>query len=224
MSHNTEPDEVRSVLMQHGIPNILVESVEKATRILEMRSTAFVLLDMELEGAETFLDNVATGFYDPPPYLLVTSAFLGSTARTAILNRGADVCLEKPLDAKEVLAAVNAALRRSARFIRGPAKLAPCIIRGDLSIDPLRRIVMIEKRSVKLTPKEFDILYFLASYPGFVFSKEQIYEYVWNDDAQFATTSVFDHISALRKKLGLSAKDTRYIETVFGTGYRFVAR
>lgn len=198
--------------------------MEKAARILEVRSTAFVLLDMELEGAETFLDAVATSFYDPPPYLIVTIASLESAARTAALNHGADICLIKPLDAQEILAVINAVLRRSTRFTRGPVKLAPCIVRSDLSIDPLRRTVIMEGRSVKLTAKEFDILYFLASYPGFVFSKDQIYEYVWNDDSQFATTNVFDHISALRKKLGLNAKDTRYIETIFGTGYRFTAK
>ncbi len=140
------------------------------------------------------------------------------------MNHGADVCLEKPLDSREVLAVINAALRRSSRFVKGPEKLAPCLVRRELTIDPLRRTVIMEDRLVKLTPKEFDILYFLASYPGIVFTKDQIYEHVWNDDSQFATTNVFDHISALRKKLGLSSKDARYIETVFGTGYRFVAK
>ena len=96
--------------------------------------------------------------------------------RTKILNRGADICLEKPLDEREVLAVINAVLRRSARFVRGPVKLAPCIVRKDLSIDPLRRTVIMEGRQVTLTSKEFDILYFLASYPGIVFSKGQKFE------------------------------------------------
>ena len=215
---------MRDVLSYHGIPSTLVEDVKKAIHNLESRSTAFLLLDLELEGAEAFLDEVVAGFYDPQPYLLVANTFFDSTMRTEALNRGADICLEKPLDAQEILAVINAVLRRSTRFTRGPVKLAPCVVRKDLSIDPLRRTVIIEGRSVELTSKEFDILYFLASYPGFVFSKDQIYEYVWNDDPQFATTNIFNHISALRRKLGLSAKDTRYIETVFGTGYRFVAK
>ena len=198
--------------------------MDKAIRKLESRSPAFLLLDLELEGAEAFLDEVVSSFYDPPPYLLVTSTFADSAMRTKILNRGADACLEKPLDEREVLAVINAVLRRSTRFVRGPVKLAPCIVRKDLSIDPLRRTVIMEGHQVTLTSKEFDILYFLASYPGIVFSKDQIYEYVWNDDPQFDTTTVFSHISALRKKLGLGPKDTRYIETVFGTGYRFVAK
>jgi len=217
-------DEVCSALSDNGIPNTFVTDVKKAIRCLESRSTAFLLLDLELEGAETFLDEVAAGFYNPPPYLLVVSTFPDSVARSKVMNRGADICLDKPLDTQEILAIINAVLRRSSRFVKGPEKLAPCLVRGDLSIDPLRRTVIMENRSVKLTPKEFDILYFLASYPGYVFTKEQIYEHVWNDDPQYATTNVFDHISALRKKLGLSTKDTRYIETVFGTGYRFVAK
>ena len=215
---------MRSVLSDNGIPNTLVSDVKKAVRSLQSRSTAFLLLDLELEGAEAFLDEVAAGFYNPPPYLLVISTFPDSTARSKVMNRGADACLEKPLDSHEVLAVINAALRRSSRFVKGPEKLAPCLVRGDLTIDPLRRTVIMENRPVKLTPKEFDILYFLASYPGFVFTKEQIYENVWNDDSQYATTNVFDHISALRKKLGLSIKDTRYIETVHGSGYRFAAK
>lgn len=219
-----QSEKVCSVLSYHGIPSTVVEDVEKAIRKLESRSSAFLLLDLELEGAEAFLDEVVSSFYDPPPYLLVTSTFADSAMRTKILNRGADICLEKPLDEREVLAVINAVLRRSARFVRGPVKLAPCIVRKDLSIDPLRRAVIMEGRQVTLTSKEFDILYFLASYPGIVFSKDQIYEYVWNDDPQFDTTTVFSHISALRKKLGLGPKDTRYIETVFGTGYRFVAK
>ena len=213
-----------SALSYNGIPNTLVTNVKNAVRCLESCNTAFLLLDLELEGAEAFLDDVAAGFCNPPPYLLVLSTFPDSAARIEILNRGADICLEKPLDTQEVLAVINAVLRRSTRFVRGPEKLAPCIVRKDLSIDPLRRTVIMENRLVKLTPKEFDILYFLASYPSIVFTRDQIYEYVWNDDPQFATTNVFDHISALRKKLGLSTKDTRYIETVFGTGYRFVAK
>ena len=97
----------------------------------------------------------------------------------------------------------------------------PPIKHKGLSIDPLRRQVSIDGRQVTLTVKEFDILHLLASYPGIVFSKEQIYEHVWNDDFRFTTTSVSDLISSLRKKLGLNARNNQYIQTVHGAGYRF---
>ena len=81
----------------------------------------------------------------------------------------------------------------------------------------------MRNQPVYLTVKEFDILHLLASYPGIVFTKSQIYERVWQGDFKFATTSVSDQISSLRHKLGLNARDGRYIQTVFGLGYRFAA-
>lgn len=132
--------------------------------------------------------------------------------------------MEKPVDAEEVLAVINAALRRAERLaqMEGPFPSAPQIRHGELSIDLLRHTVTMRDEPVSLTVKEFDILHFLASYPGIVFTKSQIYERVWEEDFKFASTSVSDHISSLRQKLGLNAKDGRYIQTVFGVGYRFV--
>lgn len=119
----------------------------------------------------------------------------------------------------------SAALRRAGRLaqLEGPFPSAPQIRHGELSIDPLRHTVTMREEPVSLTVKEFDILHFLASYPGIVFTKAQIYERVWREDFSIASTSVSDHISSLRQKLGLNARDGRYIQTVFGVGYRFVA-
>ena len=130
--------------------------------------------------------------------------------------------MEKPLDLEEVLAVINAVIRRAERLAKPkPLHAAPPIEHKGLFIDPLRRHVNMNGQSISLTVKEFDILYLLASYRGIVLSKMQIYEQVWNEDYQFATTSVSDHISSLRKKLGLSARDNKYIQTVHGAGYRF---
>ena len=86
----------------------------------------------------------------------------------------------------------------------------------------MRRSVSIGGKPVELTAKEFDILHLLASYPGIVFSKAQIYERVWNEEYLYPSTSVSDLISSMRRKLGLNPKEGRYIQTVFGSGYRFV--
>lgn len=191
---------------------------------METRTSAFLLLDLDLEGADLFLDSVITTFYDPPPFLLVVDDYSSSTERTKTLNRGADICLEKPVDAEEVAAVINAAFRRAYRMQRKGLTLAPCITHKEMTIDPLRRIVVMEGRTVELTTKEFDILHLLASYPGIVFTKGQIYKHVWNDDYEFASTGVTDLISSLRRKLGLSVKDRRYIQTVYNAGYRFAAK
>ena len=92
---------------------------------------------------------------------------------------------------------------------------------GALEIDANKRYVAVNNIEIGLTHIEFEILYLLANSPGRIYSKEQIYERVWNDDFRYATTGVSDIISSLRKKLGLNARDNRYIQTVHGTGYRF---
>lgn len=99
--------------------------------------------------------------------------------------------------------------------------LLPCIEHSELLIDPLRRKVKMRGRSVDLTRKEYEIPYLLASNPGTVISREQIYSQIWKEERYMAASVVTDHISSLRQKLRLPAKDTDYIQTVFGVGYRF---
>jgi len=223
LSRKDQPELVCAVLAHHGITATLAGDVQNAIHSMESHINAFLLIDLDLEGADSFLKFIANSFRDPPPYLLAVDAFADSSARVKALNSGADACLEKPVDAEEVLAIIDAALRwaEQTALLRSPLQPVPRIERGDLAIDPLRRLVTMRGQTTSLTAKEFDILYLLASYPGIVFSKSQIYERVWKDDFKFTTTSVSGHIFALRQKLGLSAKDGRYIQTVFGVGYRF---
>ena len=210
------------MLTKHGMTVTLVQDVQTAFEILKSHFNAFLLLDLDLEGAVPFLEKVVDTFYDPPPYILAIDVFPCSLSQAEILNLGADTCLEKPLDLEEVLAVIKAVIRRADRLARPkPFHTTPPIEHGGISIDPLRRHVSMGGRPISLTVKEFDILYLLISYPDVVFSKAQIYEHVWNEDYQFATTSVSDLISSLRKKLGLNARDNLYIQTVHGAGYRF---
>lgn len=221
LSEKDQPELVCAVLKHCGITVTLAKDIRDAIHTLELQTSAFLLLDIDLDGADLFLDAVVTNFYDPPPYLLVTHKFTNSSERVNVLNRGADACLEKPTDAEEVLAIINAALRRVARVQRKDIKLAPCITHAEMTIDPLRRIVIMKGRKVELTTKEFDILYLLAKHKGMVFTKAQIYKHVWNDDYSYATTSITDLISSIRRKLGLSVKDKQYIQTLYNSGYRF---
>lgn len=215
---------VCAALANHGITAVQAKDVKEAIQRLMANTSAFLLLDLNLDGADLFLDAIVTNFYDPPPYLLVAKHYSSSAERIDILNRGADICLEKPIDAEEVAAVINAAFRRSLQMQRKGLKLAPCITHKDMTIDPLRRIVIMEGRTVELTTREFDILYLLASYPGIVFTKGQIYKHVWNDNYEFASNSITDLISSLRRKLGLSSKDKQYIQTIYNSGYRFAIK
>lgn len=169
----------------------VVQDVQTAFETLKLHNTAFLLLDLDLEGAISFLERVVETFYDPLPYILAADAFPCSLSQAEILNLGADTCMEKPLDLEEVLAIINAVLRRAERLVKpGSLHGTPPIKHSGLSIDPLRRRVDIDGNTVSLTVKEFDILYFLSRYPGIVFSKEQIYERIWDEDYQYATILV----------------------------------
>jgi len=217
------PEELCAAFNGRQISASLASNVQVAFENLKLHVTDFLLLDLGLDEAAPFLKRVTTTFYDPPPYIIAADAFPCSMAQAEILNLGADAFVGKPLDIEEVLAVINAALRRMDRLAHPkPIRAAPPIKRGELYIDAMRRIVTMNGRPVPLTKKEFDILRLMADHPDMVFTKEQIYEQVWNEDYNFSTTSVSDMISSIRKKLGLDPKEGRYIQTVFGSGYRFV--
>lgn len=220
LSHRDKPEQICAALAHYGIAATLTENVRDAILVMESHASTFLLLDLELDEADSLFEQAMSRLYPPLPYILAVDAFPNSAARIRAFNRGADSCLKKPVDAEEVLAIIQAASRRE-EHLHWMRTVAP-IQYGELSIDPLRRSVSMRKEPVYLTSKEFGVLYLLVSNPGIVFSKPQIYERVWKSDFEFATTSVSDHISSLRRKLGLNAKDGRYIQTVFGTGYRFV--
>jgi two-component system response regulator VanR len=202
-----------------------VRDVYDGFECLNSHVSVFLLLDLSLDGAISFIEKVVTTFYNPPPYILAANVFNCSLEKAEILNLGADACLEKPFDHQEIIATVNAVLRRADRLAHPkPFHPSPQIECGELTIDPMRRNVNIDGKSVNLTVKEFDILYLLASYPGVVFSKAQIYERIWGEEYLYPSTSVSDLISSMRRKLGLDPRGGRYIQTVFGAGYRFISQ
>ena len=125
-------------------------------------------------------------------------------------------------DPRECAAAICALLRRPSVH-EYPTEATPPgrIIYKDLTLDPLRQKVWMKGIAVTLTTMEFRLLYFLASNPAIIFSKERIYERVWQENSLYGSKSVSDMICSIRRKLKLSPKDTTYIKTVKGAGYCF---
>jgi DNA-binding response OmpR family regulator len=142
------------------------------------------------------------------------------TARAAEMDKllgfehGADDYLTKPFSPRELVARLRALLRR-ARPAGGPAVLEV----GALRVDPLAREITFEKRVIPLTPREFDLLAFLAHHPGRVLSREELLRKVWGYDYVGTTRTVDVHVRRLRAKLG---EKQRVIETVTGAGYKLV--
>lgn len=218
------PERIVDILSQH---NILTKVVTDASQIifeLDSYTPAFLWLDRPMNAARSLLLEIINTFLHPPPYIILTSSFDGSADRAVMLNHGTDACVECPVEADEILSIINAVLRRDERMEHIHfGKLLPCIEHKELFLDPLRRTVRMRGEDVKLTRKEFDILHFLANHPDIAFTRKQIYSHVWKTAEEFTATIVSDHISSIRRKLGLCAKDVGYIQTVFRIGYRFAA-
>jgi two-component system response regulator ResD len=134
------------------------------------------------------------------------------------LRRGADDYVVKPFSPAELVARVQAVMRRT----DDPADEGDEPLRfGELVIEPAARAVLVGDRRVELTQREFDLLLFLARHPGQVFSRDQLMDRVWQFSFYSDTTTVTVHIRRLRAKIEPDPARPRWIETVWGVGYRF---
>jgi DNA-binding response OmpR family regulator len=205
--------EVFSALQCSKINVTHTESVAGAKAGLATHSPAFILLDFDIKGANSLLNEFAFGQYIPQPYIMVAATYSDGNDRADMFKRGADYCIDKPINAHEVSAIIDAVLRRDKRIHTIEYK--------EMAINMSCRTVTMRGETVILTRKEYEVLCFLAKNAGTVLTKEEIYCAVWKSSYDPNSTNVADQISSLRFKLGLDRKDTTYIQTVIGVGYRF---
>lgn len=204
---------VYSIFYSFKINVVQTKSVIEAEAGLKKYNPAFVLLDFYIKGSNSLLHNILLGDYCPRPYVIVAADYANGDDRAAMLERGADYCIEEPINANEVLAVIESVLRRN--------RSMKTIVYKEMTINKSLRTVTMRGKQVLLTRKEYDVLCVLISHIGKVLTKEEIYETVWNADRDYMGTQVSDHIFNLRRKLKLDKKDQNYIQTVFGVGYRF---
>jgi DNA-binding response OmpR family regulator len=150
------------------------------------------------------------------------------TAKTSELDRvlglevGADDYLTKPFSVPELIARVNAILRRSDQYQSPPnADDNEALQFGQLGIDPAKRQVLLGEKNVELTAKEFDLLWHFASNPGRVYTRAQLLDSVWGYGHDGYEHTVNSHINRLRAKIENDPARPAYITTVWGVGYKF---
>lgn len=204
---------IYNALRRSDINVIQAESAYDARAGLEIHSPAFVLLDFDIKGADSLLKEIAFTQRTPQPFVMIAAAYVDGNDRAAMLKRGADYCVDKPINAHEILAVIETVLRRNRQINSIEFK--------ELTIDPSRQSVIMRGKPVVLTRKEYQVLCLLAKHAGTILAKEEIYRAVWKTEYDPKSTNVSDQISSLRSKLGLSSKDKDYIRTVIGVGYCF---
>jgi two-component system, OmpR family, response regulator ResD len=186
-----------------------------------------VVLDVMLPGFDGI--EVLRRLHEEPgePVAVILLTARGEESDRLIgLRRGADDYVVKPFSPAELVARVEAVLRRTAAREAAPDGDDPAaepIEFDGLRIDPAGRTVTRDGEEVALTQREFDLLHYLAARPGRVFTREQLMEAVWGYTFFTDTSTVTVHVRRLRAKIEPDPAHPRFVETVWGVGYRFRA-
>jgi two-component system, OmpR family, response regulator VanR len=208
-----EDDSVLAEAIARGLRRhaMSVDVAVDGNRALECATTTrydVVVLDRDLPGVHG--DEVCRQLTGHSTRILMLTAASTVRDRVSGLNLGADDYLPKPFAFDELVARVHALLRRSA-----PAR-APVVSRAGITLDPAQRVVFRDGRFIRLSPKEFAVLYVLLSAEGAVVSAEELLDRAWDEHADPFTNSMRTTVGTLRKKLG----EPPVIGTVVGAGYQ----
>jgi DNA-binding response OmpR family regulator len=179
-----------------------------------------VLLDIMLPGVDGFQLCREIRAAKNIPILLV-SARQEEVDKIRGLGLGADDYIVKPFSPNELVARVKGHLSRYDQLTQRESTRHDVLRFGDLVIDEASHQVFLGKKEITLANKEFELLLFLAKNPGIVFSKDTLFERVWGSDAIGETATVSVHVNRIREKIEADTSKPRYIETVWGAGYRF---
>jgi DNA-binding response OmpR family regulator len=212
---------VRDVVVRYlesaGFDTVEAGDGDDARGLLEQRTPDVVLLDVMLPGTDGFeLCRWIRGRSSVPVILLTARG--DEDDRIVGLDLGADDYVTKPFSPRELIARVRAVLRR----VDAPTAPGERISFDDLQLDAEKREVTRGGRELRLTAKEFDLLWFLATHPRKVFSRDELMRRIWGYEAAFDTGTVTVHIRRLREKIEEDPSQPGFLQTVWGVGYRFV--
>jgi DNA-binding response OmpR family regulator len=204
-------------LIEQGATVTAVSTALEAIRILATDRPDAVMLDLglpDLDGSDVLTMVRATSQVP----VVIATARDDEREIVRLLDSGADDYLVKPFSATQAMARIRAVLRRVAPV----AALDRRVVVGELRVDPVSRVVTLDGQELSLNRKEFDLLLALATRPGEVVSKRQLLAEVWQMPWGGADRTVDVHLSWLRRKLGETAAQPRYLHSVRGVGIKLV--
>lgn len=211
-------DSIKSYMQSADI--YLANSVPDALNNFIQQEYCLVIMDFELPETDTLAMIGVMRSEKRTPILVLTSSMEPDDIVT-LFQAGANACLEKPADMGVCVAQSEALMQLYCDSDKRPRKCYPITFGTELIINPLYRQVVIDGIRIDLTRTEFDLFFCLAQHPGQVWSRSQLYSYVWDDDLGSAgDNTVRAHIGNLRKKLADAGKN--YIQNSRGVGYKFV--
>jgi two-component system, OmpR family, response regulator ResD len=213
----TVADVVSRYLTREGFSVLRAGDGESALRLAQDHAPDLIILDLmlpKLDGLEVFKRLRERG---PVPVIILTAKG-EETDRIIGLELGADDYVTKPFSPRELVARVRAVLRRS---VHDGVTEGLMLRAGSLTIDPGRRLLTVDGKSVDLTAKEFDLILFLVRHPKQVFTRDQLLDQVWDFHYYGDASTVTVHIHRLRNKLESDPLRPQILRTVWGVGYKF---
>ena len=212
-------DAIEIYLSQDGYKIYKAYDGEQAIQILDKEEIHLLIMDIMMPKLDGIRATLKIREYSSIP-IIILSAKSEDTDKILGLNIGADDYICKPFNPLELVARVKSNLRRytSLGSLTGENKAIYQV--GGLVLNDDTKQVTVDDEPVKMTPIEYNILLLLMKNQGRVFSINQIYETIWNEDAIGADNTVAVHIRHIREKIEINPKEPRYLKVVWGVGYK----
>ncbi len=212
-------DAIEIYLNQEGYRVLKAYDGEQALEVLKTESVQLVIIDIMMPKLDGIRATIKIRESNSVPVIFL-SAKSEDTDKILGLNVGADDYVTKPFNPLELVARVKSNLRRYTSLGSLNVTNNALFVAGGLCMNDDTKEVTVDGETVKLTPIEYNILLLLVKNQGRVFSIDQIYENIWNEEAIGADNTVAVHIRHIREKIEINPKEPRYLKVVWGVGYK----
>lgn len=206
-------------LSQEGYKILKAYDGMQALKILEEQKVHLLIIDVMMPKLDGIRATLKIREKSSIP-IIILSAKSEDVDKILGLNIGADDYVTKPFNPLELVARVKSQIRRYTKLGNMQGEGSNIYSVGGLTINDDLKEVTVDGETVKMTPIEYNILLLLAKNPGKVFSIEQIYQNIWNEEAISADNTVAVHIRHIREKIEINPKEPRYLKVVWGVGYK----